>query len=325
MQVDFQDSYVIAVIFFMVFIWFAKNFVELLQSICGLLENCSLCCGRQCIGYEAHHLCNLITRQTLAVFCFFQPLLICVIEIINRSRHGDFSSTILLCSVKLNETALVLKHHGIVNGTSQLIIDSQRSSCTEIDYLLVIMPFAAMVSVTTLGWVKLSSKGELHQETIWDVEIYTSSENDAVFYYDLSYCFEIWFMNLSFVIASASGHSFWNLFFVVQALSVGMFFFIVSARHQHETIMEQWVGTLFFLYILSVLVPFWNELVQTNCVTSVALASTHSFCVFLIVCGHYLAMGRSTAGYILSLRIIVTVIACVTNLTTLTLGRNHFC
>tara|TARA_B100001758_G_scaffold241882_1_gene249312 strand:+ start:5455 stop:6432 length:978 start_codon:yes stop_codon:yes gene_type:complete len=325
MQVDFQNSYVIAVIFFMVFIWFAKNFVELLGSICVLLEKCSLCFGRDCVGYEAHHLCGMITRQTLAIFCFFQPLILCLIEIVNRSRDGDFSSTVVLCSVKLNQTALVVKHNGIVNGTTELILDHGKSSCMEIDYLLLIMPFAAVVSITTLAWIKLSSKGELHQDTIWDEGIYTSSENDAVFYYDLTYCFEIWFMNFSFIMASASGQSFWTLFFVTQALSVGVFFFIVSARHQHETIIEHWVGTLFFLYIICVLLPFWNELLQKECVTSIVLASTHSFCLFLIVCGHYVAMGKTTAGYILSLRIIVTVIACVTNIITMLVGRNRFC
>ena len=325
MQVDFEDKYIVAVIFFMVFIWFARNFVELLQSICGLLENCSLCCGRECLGYEAHHVCNMCTRQTLAIFCFMQPLIICIIEIMNRSRDGDFSSSIMLCSVKLNETGLVYKHNGITNGTQHLVLDPYRSSCTEIDYLFVIIPFAAMVSVTTLCWVKLTSKGELHQDTIWDEGIYTNSENEAVFYYDMTYCVELWCMNFAFLVASGSGQSIWNLYFVVQALTVGMSFFIVSARHTHETAIEQWVGTLFFLFIFSVLFPFWNELLQSNCVTSVALAATHAFCVFLITCGHWVAMGRSPAGYILSLRIIVTVVACMANLITLLLGRNHFC
>lgn len=325
MQVDFKDGYIVAVIVFMLFIWFARNFVELLQSICNLFEHCCMCCGRDCVGYEAHHVCSMCTRQTLAVFCFMQPLLICMIEVFNRSRKGDFSSSIILCSVKLNETLLVYKHGGVVNATSQIMIDSHESSCTEVDYLLIIMPFAAMVSVTTLGWVKLTSKGELHQDTVWDEGIYMSSENESVFYYDMTYCFEIFCMNFAFIFASSSGQSFWSLYFVVQALTMGIVFFIVAARHPHETAIEQWVGTLFFLYILSIFVPFWNEQVQTNCVTSIALACTHAFCVFLIVCGHYIAMGRSSAGYILSLRITVTVVACTANLLTLLLGRNQFC
>ena len=51
----------------------------------------------------------------------------------------------------------------------------------------------------------------------------------------------------------------------------------------------------------------------------------HAFCIFLIVVGHYIPIGHGTASYVLSLRAMVTVIAFMTNLIVLLVGRNANC
>lgn len=284
-----------------------------------------MCCGRDCLGYSAHQACTICTRQTLAMFCFLQPLLVCLITVVNRSRTEDLNSTVQWCELHVNNSALVYKHNVEQNSSSIVLLDVTASFCTEVDYVVIVMPFAAMVSMTTLCWVKLTSMKEIGEDTLWDESVYTAAEDESVFLYDLTYCVELWFMNFAFIVASASEQSFWKSYYTTHAVTVGIVFFVASSRYSHNTITEHWIGTVFFGYILSVLVPFWNNAVQGQCVVSVTLAVTHAFCVFLVVCGHYIAMGVSTAGYILLLRITVTLIACTTTLIVLLVGRNQHC
>lgn len=325
MQIDFNDNYIFAVILFMVGIWFAKNFLELLQTVCRVLENSNWCCGQDCIGYSAHEICNRVVRQSLAIFCFMQPLILCMIQMINGSRSGNFSSTIFFCAVHLNSTALVYKEKGVDVRKSTYELDIEHTMCSEVDYVVSMIPFAAMVSITTLYWVKLTSTGELCSDTLWDESVYSSGNNDSVFFYDLLYFGEVWCMNFAFVVGSSSEQSFWQMYYVVQAMTVGVIFFIVASRFTHETVTEQWIAVVFLVYLFGVMIPFWNAVVQVQCVVSTAIAMTHGFCVFVLVAGHYMASGRSPASYILSLRILVTVMASVTNMVVLMVGRNQYC
>lgn len=328
MQVDFQNTYILAVVLFMLFIWFARNCLDLLQALFECVDRCGICCqyeccGIQCIGYNAQQLLAIGTRQCLAVFCFIQPLLLSVVVMINNGQKDvDKSSTILLCDVQLNTSLLMYKHFTGQHNQTIVQIDSGRSGCSEIDYVFLAMPFAAAVSITTLSWVKLTSSGDIGHDTVWDEQVY---ESPNVFFYDLIYYFEIWCMNICFVFGSSSEASFLPLYFTVQALTIAMLFFVASIRFTHDSVVEQWVGTVFTAFIVSILLPHWNESVQSGCEVSVAVAMVHAFCVFLIVVGHYIPMGHGTASYVMSLRVMVTVIACMTNLIVLLVGRNANC
>lgn len=324
MQVDFQDNYIVVVVVFMVVLWFARNFLEMLQAICGIVDKCSFCCGRECLGYSAQQICSTCSRQTLAVFCFMQPLIVCLIGVLNRMRGGDFDSTVQLCTLQVNSSALVYKHGGLLNGTSVVQLNAD-SSCVEVDLTFIVLPFACMVSISTLSWVKVTSSGDLYQESVWDDTVYEAGEQNSVFFYDLTYFAEIWWMNFAFIISSSSENAFWHLYYVVQALTMGVVFFVAGARFRHSLLLEQWVATLFLLYVLSVLIPYWNHDVQDSCVASIAIAMTHAFCVFVIVAGHYISQGAGTAGYIITLRIIVTVIASLAIIILLLVGRNASC
>lgn len=303
MKIDFDNNYIILVVLFMMFVWFARNLLELLQTVCQMLEHCS-CCAPQCIGYNAHYVCNVCMRQALAVYCFLQPLLLCVANVVHNAKNNNTPSTVMLCDVAVNTTAFA------DNATIKL--DMLHSTCSVIDFVLVAIPYACMVSISTLCWVKLTSMGELNEDTLWDDGIYTASEHGSVFYYDLIYFVEIWCMNFAFVLGSTNGSSFWHLYYTGHAITVGMVFFVANARYPRDNIMDHWVGTLVSAYLLSVMIPFWNNTVSTKNTVCVALAATHAFCVFLIVAGHFMAMGVSTAGYVLALRVVVTVVASTT-------------
>ena len=144
MQIDFHNNYILAVVLFMLFIWFARNCLDLLQSMFECIDRCGICCqyeccGVQCIGYNAQQLLAIGTRQCLAIFCFIQPLLLSVVVMMNNAQQtADKSSNILLCDVQLNASLLMYKHSTGQHNESIMQIDSARSGCSEIDYVVLV-------------------------------------------------------------------------------------------------------------------------------------------------------------------------------------------
>lgn len=327
MEIDFHDNYIFAVLVFMVFVWFARNCLDCLQALFNCLDRCDLscCCGVQCIGYNAQYCLMMGAKRSLAIFCFMQPVLLCIVVMINNAKQDeDMQSSILLCRATLNSTLLSYKHAPSDHNATILQLNPERSGCTEVDFVMLAMPFAAAVSISTLSWVKLSNSGSIYGDTQWDESLY-DSDNLNVFFYDLVYYFELLCMNICFVLGSSSEQSFLPLYFTIQSLTIAMLFFIVSVRFAHDTVVEQWIGMVFTAFIVSVMLPHWNESVQSQCSVSMALAMVHAFCVFLLVTGHYIPMGRATASYVLSLRLLVTVVACITIMSVLLVGRNRNC
>ena len=64
---------------------------------------------------------------------------------------------------------------------------------------------------------------------------------------------------------------------------------------------------------------------HVSCVISQVLNAIHAFVVVVLSFGHYMALGNQGAGYILTVRSIVTIIACLTQLGVLVAGRNAVC
>ena len=100
MEIDFHDNYIFAVLVFMVFVWFARNCLDCLQALFNCLDRCDLscCCGVQCIGYNVQYCLMMGVKQSLAIFCFMQPVLLCLVVMINNAKQDeDMQSSILLC------------------------------------------------------------------------------------------------------------------------------------------------------------------------------------------------------------------------------------
>ena len=116
-------------------------------------------------------------------------------------RHDvNTASTVMLCMQQVNFSALAYKDsHVNVNARTQSISpDFVYAECAEVDYLLLCMPYALTVSISTLVWLRLISTGMLHENLQWDDALYSEC-NGAVFLYDLSYYIEVLCMKFFFI------------------------------------------------------------------------------------------------------------------------------
>tara|TARA_B100001094_G_C18151379_1_gene783864 strand:+ start:1359 stop:1946 length:588 start_codon:yes stop_codon:yes gene_type:complete len=192
----------------------------------------------------------------------------------------------------------------------------------EIDYLLLCMPHALAVSVSTLIWLRLIGDGVLYESLTWDDAVY-SCGNGAIFLYDLSYYFEILCMNAFFIFLTVQPVHGWAAYYLSVGLSLVVLYFVNMARYRAETQLDAMAGMVVSTVMALIMIPFFLDLLETQTNLATAMMLIHMFCVMIIVCGHYLAAAEATASYVLSLRVFVTVCTCVVNIVLVGYGVNR--
>lgn len=332
MEITFHDNYLLAIVIFLLFLCNVRTCCECLREWAHICEECA-CLTPECLGFRVH-LCvqdclRNVVRRALILFCFLQPISLALISIGNQWRKDvNATSTVMLCVPQTNFSALEFKGVGGVHGVEKDLADRSFNylygviSCLEVDYLLLCMPHALAVSVSTLIWLRLISDGVLYESLVWDDVVY-SSANGAIFLYDLSYYLEILCMNVFFIFLTVQPLHGWAAYYMSVGLSLVIFYFVNMARYKAETQLDAMVAMVGSMVMAVIAIPFFLDLMETQTKFATAMMILHVFCVVLIVCGHYLAAAEATASYILSLRVFVTVCTCVVNIVLVGYGVNR--
>ena len=322
MELEFGANYLVGVIFFLVLLCCNKNFILCLQDV---LPGCGRCVGQFCEGWiccDKEYCTQDLVRVAFTLFCFLQPLILCILYIANSHRGGvDTASTVIFCQLKLNHTTVEYKN---LNTSTKAVIpmnlDLIKSECTEVDYILIALPFAIAVSFSNFLLTYHINDGVIGQGTTWD-----NGLDPAIFSYELAYYFEIWCMNFGFLAGRVEESSFDTVYYQTHALTIVMILFISMARYSPESIADQWISILTFGLLFILIIPMLGDMMHVSCVISQVLNAIHAFVVVVLSFGHYMALGNQGAGYILTVRSIVTIIACLTQLGVLVAGRNAVC
>ena len=106
---------------------------------------CGRCVGQFCEGWiccDKEYCTQDLVRVAFTLFCFLQPLILCILYIANSHRGGvDTASTVIFCQLKLNHTTVEYKN---LNTSTKAVIpmnlDLTKSECTEVDYILIALP-----------------------------------------------------------------------------------------------------------------------------------------------------------------------------------------
>ncbi len=348
MQVEFHDNYLLAIVVFLLFICNVRTCCECLRDWVQVCHECS-CLTPDCLGFQLHFCVkdcwHVVLRRALITFCFLQPVTLCVISIMNRFRDKEnTASTVILCTTAMNHSLFVYKDSRSLVGNQNLNENNStvslspttgqvslydhshdyilRTSCAQIDYLMLCIPHALLVSVTTLTWLQLISKGVLYESLQWDESIYSEQEG-AVFLYDVVYYAEVLSMNVFFIFLAVDNMHQWSAYYIVLSLTMIMVFFMNMVRYKIETALDGTSTMIGSTVIACIVIPYILDLLQTQTRLTGAVLIVHIFCVLLLTCGHYMASGQATAAYVLSLRIFVTVCACVFNIVLVSYGVNR--
>jgi len=322
MELEFSNNYVLAIIGLLWLLCFCRNVLDFFSLAVQGLEGCvehDVCCARPCVD-----LCRSVglpeaVRQSVVLFCFLQPAVFCLIFVLKQSSAEDLASSVVLYSLQLNSSSVVYKHG---NDSHPL----QRASVAdldvvEIDYIVLVMPFALLVSVTSLLWVHSIKVGDLAADTTWDAQM-----PESVCVYEVAYYLEVWTMNLSFLAVMSSERSLLEVHFASLALTLMVVYVLSQSRHPAtygvgEHAASMLVGCCFF----SILVPLWLDMLQMACPVALVVCAVHFFVLAALLTFHSFARGESSAGQILLVRLTCTFAACVTHIAVYASGRNRVC
>lgn len=353
MELEFHESYLVAVAVVLVLLCnlhglllCAKELVHACRELSCCL--CCFCCTEACLGPQLHAWWELQLRNSgrkaLVAFCFLQPLFLGLVTVANQHARVErnTASTLVFCAADVNRSAVRYRDSTLVTGVNlaparNASVDVAGSAeplaendgthlalswgCMEVDYVLLCLPHAFAVSVTTLTWLRLVKDGALYEDQLWNENLY-SEGGGRVFLYDAAYFVELLCMNACFALLAADVTAAWPAYFFVAALSCVILFFVHMARYRFETPVESLIGVVGVVLLAAVALPFWLSLAQTQDPVALAAVLLHGGALFVVVVGHSISGGEATTAYILVLRLVVTCSVCTANLLLLGLGVN---
>ena len=322
MEIEFDGHYFFSVVVFLMVLCCNRNFLSCLHDFLPCLSRLFHHCCDGWICCEVQYCARDFVRTSFTMFCFLQPLILSLIHIANGQRKDvNTASSVIFCDLHLNQTNIQYKNTN--TSTSAIIpydIDEIKSSCTEIDYILLILPFAAAVSFSNFLLTYHISDGVIHQGTTWD-----NSLDPAMFSYEMGYYLEVWCMNFALLAVQVEETSFQTLYYKTHALTLLMILFISMARYNQESISDQWMAILLFGLLFLILIPMMGKSIELHCVLTQIMTVFHGLIVIVLSFGHYMALGQQGAGYILTLRSLVSATVSVLHIIVIALGRNRVC
>jgi hypothetical protein len=336
MELEFHESYLVAVAVVLVLLCnlhglllCAKELVHACRELSCCL--CCFCCTEACLGPQLYAWWELQLqnsgRKALVAFCFLQPLFLGLVTVANQHARVErnTASTLVFCAADVNRSAVRYRDSTLPSNAS-LPLEQEDPlaagwSCAEVDYVLVCLPHAFAVSVTTLTWLRLVKDGVLYEDQLWNENLYSDGDG-RVFLYDAAYFAELVCMNACFALLAADVTAAWPAYFFVAALSCVVAFFVHMARYRFETQVESLIGVVGVVLLAAVALPFWISLAQTQDPVALTAVLLHGGALFVVVVGHSISGGEATTAYVLVLRLAVTCSVCAANLLLLGLGVN---
>jgi hypothetical protein len=255
MLLTFENHYVVAVVIFMVSMLFCKNLLECIQACIQVSQ--SLICKDvlfcPCF-YKSH--AELLRESVLKVllgFSIFQPIILLIVKKISESAIEHKSLwTVNVGYLLINADAFV---HSTNDTAASLATDRGISfSVSEIDVVLVVMPFTLAAASSTWMWVSLQHQDFFQADPEWGPELFA---DPRMLLYELLYCFEI-FALLCALLSLTADPAPLEYIFVYSLLLTFLVLFFCAQSHQQRIAdqAEHTIGMIVFS-ILSSLVSFF--------------------------------------------------------------------
>ena len=335
MEVHFENAYTVGICVFLVVLCNLKTILHCLKD-CVLALDDMACITPDCIGHQLHFCLHSflqnIFRKLLVCYCFLQPLIQAMIIFFNqwRTKHNT-ASTLIFCFPIMNLTSVHYKDSRNTLQTSDFeathsvppSLTIKSNPCVEIDYFLICLPHAMLVSISCLLWLRLTAEGVLFADTAWDESLY-SDGNRAIFLYDIAYYLETFAMNFFFMTLIADPLHAWTTLYASISVTLVILFFLNMVRYKIESYLDSVSLCCATTILAASLLPFHLKLLRDNHGFVLFICFLHILCLLVLVIGHLLAHAEATAAYVVCLRLFVTCIACTVNICILIAGLNNW-
>jgi len=312
MQVEFQDHYIIVIVLVLWVLCCCRGFLEACTVGMHVLDKCvdlSCCDLRDVLGCHDASVCGVLVKRLVILFCFLQPLLLCVVRLVGKEENLEWYTSVRLF---VFAPGAVVVHNSPRRERVPVTVDLE---LVEIDYLLLAMPLAITTSLNCICFAHWSLT--LEGSSDWDEGLGGSED---WFLYEVTYYLQILCMNWLLLALACREQTVTHVYFSGMALSLVMWFFMAASRFPHQTTADHWGSSMAFTVLLMTLLPLWETMRSLTCSMSVAACVVHGLAVFVLVMGHYMALGRASVAQICLLRFCTTIAYSVFNMVVLSLG-----
>lgn len=250
------------------------------------------------------------------------PLVVILVYMLVENAKPSRESSVIFPVLTLNDMSLYYsldKTHKIFLHVMGL--DLTRSSVSEVDYIIFVMPFSLSMACLYVILFRCISVGELTVESPWDSELVCG--DTSVFSYDIAYHKESLCMNISLIVASHTKQSVTTLFYSTLSLTLVEMYFVSSSRTHESSALEQQVNIFVVILFMLVLLPV--TLSFQACSLGLVAGIFFILCSVLVSLGHYSCFGNAQATHVVVLRLAVSIVASTMHFIILAVGRNHVC
>jgi hypothetical protein len=282
---------------------FVRTIAESVLHACTCLEHalCTRCLYTVC-GLDEKPALQLL-RVSVILFCFFQPLLLCVIHAARHHLHqGNAAVQVAAFSNPCwawNASAT----WGPFNATPPTRTVPVDMALSTVDVMIVLLPFCFVVSIDTMVWVGLTRSNFMTPEGPWDDTL--EAENC---YYDMSFLAVCFAFNgfMTFLWASGERPIAVLQFALITTLCEA--YFVYSARMTESAIAEKMLCLT--ILALNGALSAASYLANLNSVALAALTFL-SLHVMGVIGLHGSAMGLASSAQIVAMRLLLVCAAVV--------------
>jgi hypothetical protein len=201
MELSFENRHVVAIVVFMVALLFCKNLLQCVQACMQVWQACaeSMCQECPCVHYGHMELLRGCFSATMLTWSVGQPLFLLFVKSaadVLRGRQGFW--TVHFVHVGLNVSAFPHRRSalapgpgpGLAPGPAPGPADPAHAltlAQSEVDGLLLVMPFALSAACTTYSWCTMRAAGHFKTDPAWDAELF---QDRRLQLYELLYALE---------------------------------------------------------------------------------------------------------------------------------------
>jgi len=309
MLLTFDNHYVIAVIVFMVAMLFCKNLLECINACIQvsqvfMCEECMIC---PCIHLTSLELLRSFLVKALLLFSIFQPVILLLVKKTAESFQEHKSMwTVNAVNVMLHPSAF--KHS--INSTEALEVSASMTqeslslSFSEIDVVLLVMPFTLISASSTWTWVSLQHQDFFNGDPEWGPELFC---DQRMLLYELLYSVEVFTLLCSLLFLTADPAPVDYTIVYSLLMTVLLLFFSSHSRQPKNADATDNAIRMIIFSILSSLVSFfvvqhWSGPCPTKRSSGLLLV----FVVLTLAILHSSAREETRAGSIILLRTVVS-------------------
>lgn len=317
---EFDTRYAIAVLVFMVALFFCRSLLECVEKCMNVLAACAhVNCAQYLDCLALNHGQKESFRNTQVVFLLLlstcKPLVILLGSLCGELALGYKPRwTVGFVHVFVNQSAFThtLGHAGdLPVNQSESVRErtfSSPSRATEVDGLFLVMPFALISACSTWTWISLKNDGFFDSDPAWDAELFN---NKAMQLFEILYGFEMF--TLFFGLLSIAGDPVILEYVLAITLSLTLlllYLFAFSRGPRSEALAESAFG-LVILVMIVVIISFFLVEYTGQCVIARSAACCTVALVLAVSLLHAGSREEALAGRIILYRTLLSCFATI--------------